>query len=877
MKNVVPDSRSPFPRLISNPLGTWGLTGLLLFLGGLLSFWFADRAQRSEQQRISENFRSLTNYQIAANDERIGLIFELLAGIRRAVLYQDTLTRAEFDGLCREIFDTHTGILSLQWVMEVPADRRREVERQLGADYGYPITFKHRTPANTFAPAPPAEAYRVIRYATPLEPNAIVLGYDITSAPTFADQEYARLNNSTAISTPFRLAQTNRDDEEFGIIFILPVIVPNPGGSPTLRGFVQAVFKVSGIFEPAILDQYSDHAVYRYYDQSVDPAHPVLLYSTTERRTNPLAVGPDPSSETSFPRTLQQVIKVANREWMFRADARPEWIHAASSHESELILFAGLGMTALIALLFHGFARREHWAQKLIQERTEALVKGQRELQGIIDNSPNAIWIKDTAGRYILANQKMQMIYGEEVGSIIGQSDELFYPPDIAADMRAADERALRSDSHILVEGEYTIHGEQRYFYTVKFPLRDEQGVPFGIGGIATDVTTFKRVENQLAETQKLESLGVLAGGIAHDFNNLLTGMLGNASLMSVTLPPGDANRELAGEIETAARRAAELCRQMLAYSGRGKFVIERLNFTKAVEELVPLLRSSISSRTELRLHLDPQLPSIDADPSQLRQIIMNLVINASEALPESGGWVAVSSSSRYVISDHLREAIGHPDLLSGDYVSFRVQDNGSGMDEETQRRIFEPFFTTKFTGRGLGLSAVLGIVRSHQGALLVESALGHGTTFELLLPVAEGEADAQLAQTQPPFEQPPLRGLRVFLTEDETAVYRLITRVLAQAGAHVTAYENGAQAAAEFMPGKHDLAILDLTLPGLDGREVLVRLRDRQPDLPVLLISGYSEQEAYNHLTSVKPNGFLQKPFSSDELLAQIATIRAS
>ena len=872
-----PDPRRPSPRLALSLTQSRVLVACACAAGITLSVVFAQQARRAEAARIAESFRGLTHYQMAANSERMRLIEELLAGLRRAVTYQNELTRDEFDGICNEIFARYEGFQSLQWLQVVPHAWRTWIEEQLSVDYGFPITFKWLTPANTFQPAGERKEYRVIRYAMPVESNAIVLGYDVSRAATAAYQDRAAASASLAVTAPFRLAQTSRDDEELGINFIMPVYGPGDD-EPELRGFVQGVFRASGIFAPSVLPEYSGHATYRYLDRTDDPTRSTLLYSTAAEETVGPAGSPDPApdNQPASPLAVQQVINIGGREWLFVAEARPDWIASLRTHQPELILGGGLCMTGLAALVLLGFFRRARWVDQLVVERTHDLLTQRGELQAILDHSPNAIWIKDLEGRYVLANRVLEQIYGEPLANVIGRTDEVFYPPEVAEEMRAADRRALQAASHILIEGEYDIRGERRHYYTVKFPVRRESGEIFGVGGIATDVTTFKRVEHQLAETQKLESLGVLAGGIAHDFNNLLTGMLGNASLIAHQLPAEDEIGQSAREIETAAKRAAELCRQMLAYSGRGRFVIERLDLAAAVRELVPLLRSSMGACTDLRLRLDPGLPAVDVDPSQFRQVIMNLVINACEALPAQGGWVEVTNALRRLDRRQLRQAIGHPDLPAGHYLSFQVRDNGSGIEPGNLRRIFEPFFTTKFTGRGLGLSAVLGIVRSHRGALRVDSVPGQGTTFELFLPVPEGATAGPPARSALAAPLPgSLHGLRVYLVEDEPAVYQLVLRILARAGAHVTAYDTGARAANEFTAGEHDLAIIDLTLPGLGGREVLARLRDRQPEIPVLVISGYSEQEADDQFYAVRPDGFLQKPFSAAELMEAIERIR--
>src|SRR5882724_5046834 len=264
------------------------------------------------------------------------------------------------------------------------------------------------------------------------------------------------------------------------------------------------------------------------------------------------------------------------------------------------------------------------------------------------------------------------------------------------------------------------------------------------LAGFARDVT--ERVaadrhrgllESKLLDAQKLESLGILAGGIAHDFNNLLTGILGNVSLMRLELPSTSALTEHVDQIEAVTIRAADLCRQLLAYSGKGRFVVRPLDVSELVRQTAPLLQLSMGKNATLRLDLGENLPAVDADATQMRQVTMNLVVNAAEALGERAGVVGIATGVLHAEGDYLRTTFLAPELAEGQYVFVEVSDNGCGMGPATQAKVFDPFFSTKFTGRGLGLSAVLGIVRGHKGAIKVYSAPGRGSTFKVLFPAA--------------------------------------------------------------------------------------------------------------------------------------------
>ncbi|MCL4401599.1 MAG: ATP-binding protein, partial [Acidobacteria bacterium] len=273
-------------------------------------------------------------------------------------------------------------------------------------------------------------------------------------------------------------------------------------------------------------------------------------------------------------------------------------------------------------------------------------------------------------------------------------------------------------------------------------PIHNKTGRIVGASHVARNVTERKRFEEQLRHTQKLESLGILAGGIAHDFNNLLTGILGNTSLALETLPANNPITDQRRDVVNASERAAHLTRQLLAYAGKGRFFIEPINISALVREISGLIQTSIPKNVQLRFELRDDLPFVMADASQLHQLVMNLVINGAEAIgPEMTGTVLVTTSVQTVDEHRPGNLEGVPELAPGTYVGVEVHDTGCGMDEPTLNRIFDPFFTTKFTGRGLGLAAVQGIVRGHKGALKVHSRPGKGTTFKVLFPATHETA----------------------------------------------------------------------------------------------------------------------------------------
>jgi PAS domain S-box-containing protein len=411
--------------------------------------------------------------------------------------------------------------------------------------------------------------------------------------------------------------------------------------------------------------------------------------------------------------------------------------------------------------------------------------------------------------------------------------------------------------------------GSYRWVLTNGVPRFDRDGSFVGYIGSAIDVEDRRQNEEKLRQSAKLESLGVLAGGIAHDFNNILVGILANAALLEDYIPEDSPARELVSGLSKAGERAAQLTRQMLAYSGRGRFVIEKVNLSDQVRQILGLVHASIPKNVRVRLDLNGELPEVLADSSQLQQLVMNLLINAAEAIAPKPGIVSVSTGVVRLDEGFLRSNTAGEHADPGEFVVLSVSDNGVGMDFSTRARMFDPFFTTKFTGRGLGLAAVQGIVRGHKGAIQVDSALAEGTTFRVFLPVASRPEPMDAAPGAAP-ALPAARGGRetILVADDEEMVRKTAFAVLEKLGYRVLLSEDGSQALECFArhPGEIQLILLDMTMPVMNGEEVLTRLRSGGHRVKVIASSGYSEAEALGRFGS-GIDGFLQKPYTANQI----------
>jgi PAS domain S-box-containing protein len=422
--------------------------------------------------------------------------------------------------------------------------------------------------------------------------------------------------------------------------------------------------------------------------------------------------------------------------------------------------------------------------------------------------------------------------------------------------------------------------GEIGYLWGLGEVIRDASGAATHVVGTVVDMTARKQAEAerqklamQIQQAQKLESLGVLAGGIAHDFNNILTGILGYADLALQELPAHAPARHLIGEAAKGARRAADLTNQLLAYSGKGRFVLSALNLNEVVKDMAQLLQVSIPKKCELRYNFMANLPAIEADPSQVRQIVMNLIINAAEAIGDRSGVIALTTGVMDCDQVCLTETYLHEGAPTGLYVYLEVADTGCGMSDETRARIFEPFFTSKFTGRGLGLAAVLGIVRGHHGLINVQSELGKGTTFKIAFPATSASASIEPSRSA---VGPTWRGHGVILVvDDEESIRSLAKRMLERMGFAVVTANDGREALDIFrkQPNEIRLVLLDMTMPRLDGEETFRELCRIRGDIKAILSSGYDEQSATSRFTGKGLTGFVQKPYTYEQLMTACRT----
>ncbi len=515
----------------------------------------------------------------------------------------------------------------------------------------------------------------------------------------------------------------------------------------------------------------------------------------------------------------------------------------------------------------------------------EALRESEERYRVLVENGPDGVVLAAAGdGRLVMVNSRAAQLHGYD------SPEEMVASGKAALDFVSSEDHSrVRSEVRKLVDNGRVTSLECTLLRKDGTPMAAEisaalvhgpNGQCAGCILIERDTSARertrqdnRRLELQIQQAQKMESLGILAGGIAHDFNNLLTVVIGNASLAIMKSPHSSPLQGYLTGIETAAKRAAALSSQMLAYSGKGRFVVEPTSLNQVVTEMGCLLEASISKKVALRYDLAKDLPAILADVTQLRQVIMNLLTNASEAIGEQQGEICVTSGARECDQAYLRNAFMHPELAAGTYVHLDVTDTGCGMDQSTLARIFDPFFSTKFTGRGLGLCALLGIVRGHKGAILVRSTPSRGTSFRLLFPAAAAPKNVEVAAVEPG----EWRGEgTILLVDDEPGVLEVASTLLKQIGFSVLTAENGRRGVALFRDHLAEIScvLLDLKMPEMDGWEALAELKRIKRDVRVILSSGYSEQESVSGVLANELAGFLHKPYDYAEIVNTLRSV---
>jgi len=538
----------------------------------------------------------------------------------------------------------------------------------------------------------------------------------------------------------------------------------------------------------------------------------------------------------------------------------------ASQLVSRRLLIAAAGALLSIALTYG----RLLITQRHQERSSEALLQSESLMRSITEGANEVIFLKDLKGRYVMINTPGAAMIGRTVAETLGKTDVDIFPAETAEAIRRVDSQVLQTGKALTYELDMTVPSGIRHFLSTKSPRFGPDGELIGLIGVSLDITDRRKLEEQLRQTQKMEAIGTLSGGIAHDFNNLLTVIKGYTGLvLNATADSG--TRAMVARIDQAADRAAALTSQLLAYSRRQVLQPRVFNLNSLVLNLDKLLQRLIGEDITLKSVIEPILGSIKADPGQIEQVIMNLVVNARDAMPK-GGDLTLETANANLDEDYART---HEGVRPGSYVMLAVSDTGLGMDAATRSHIFEPFFTTKGVGRGtgLGLSMAYGIVKQSGGSIEVYSEPGHGTTFKIYLPRVEAPIESLPGKSSDQLS----RGTEtILLVEDDHQVRELARRILSSCGYTVLAAESAAAVIrhCESHAGPIHVLLTDVVMPGMGGREIAEQVKPRRPGIKVLYMSGYTTNAIVHHGVLDPGTHFLQKPFTPVALAAKIREV---
>ena len=534
------------------------------------------------------------------------------------------------------------------------------------------------------------------------------------------------------------------------------------------------------------------------------------------------------------------------------------------------IMLEGEPATLTIAL---DVTRQNHIIQELKQQH--------HMLEVILSSSPVGVWMRDAKGKLQFVNDAYAHMIGVDKEALLEAEDDYALVGEDTAHTRKSSDMICRTSGTLHHSSEFyvTRQGDEMVCEVIKVPLFDE-GHYQGLVGFSLDVT--KRVQAEIEkteiqrkalETQHLESLGVLSGGIAHDFNNLLAVIMGNAGLMRKRLTPNTEEQIFMQRIEETCQKAASLCQQMLTYAGKSVLSSKPIQVSSLVHDMGSLLEVSLSKKVSIRYDLALDVPCFEGDEAQIQQLVLNLITNANEAMQEQGGNITLRTfaASADVLEqkvDGLRVCVGA--FKPANYVCLEVQDHGCGMDEATQQRIFEPFFTTKFTGRGLGMSAMLGTVQGHDGVIAMKSNPGQGTLFRVFFPVKDmHEPAASPAPTEKTAQTHAERRGKVLIVDDERILLETAQAMLEDLGYETFLAEDGEQAVSIYQAKQHEIqtVLLDMTMPKMDGKACAEALLKLNPNLKIIIASGYAEDDIYKQFKGMKLAGIVQKPYDFERL----------
>ncbi len=730
-------------------------------------------------------------------------------------------------------------------------------------------------------------AARILQVAPAAGLNLRALGEDALADDTRRGAlQLARDSGGLAITPRLLLPADASGKQEPGFVMVLPVYArQQPLGTVAARraaiaGWVLAAVRMGDLMS-SLYGEGTPGVETRVHD-GVEVTDATLMYSPGPKRE-----GLSPAFEA------REYIGFAGHSWTIDAQALPEFEHRPGGAAATIMALSGIGLSLVLALLTYQLATGRQRAHEAALRMTVALRASEERYRRIVETADEGIWVTDADGRTVFANPKMAQMLGLTAEALLGRPMAEFIEPDNVAGAVVAKAMGMVNGQTIGTSAAGDQHGGQErrlrradgsrlWALVATTPIVDTAGRFDGSLAMVTDITPQKQaeiaraeLEVQLRASQKMEAIGTLAGGIAHDFNNILAAILGNV-VLAQREPMEPVARSRLGQIKQSAEQARGLVQQILAFSRRQPHSLKRQPLAPVVEESVRLLRPLLPAMVELELVLPDAPMTVQADATQLHQVLMNLCTNAWHAMNGAAGRIEVRLD-RQTLDDDTAQRRG---LQSGPHAHLAVIDNGCGMNEATRQRLFEPFFTTKPVGQGtgLGLAVVHGIVSAHQGAIGVTSTPGRGTHFDLYFPLQPDLPEASATAAAGPPQAAPAPDPHVMYLDDDPVMVVMVEGLLRHAGYRVTTFEDPREAMARLRarPAEIDLVVTDFNMPGLSGLEVAGELASLRPGLPVVISSGYVTEALLDAAARVGVRSVMQKEFTLEQLPALLRRLLA-
>ena len=852
-----------------------------LVVGTLFSFALFSLFHREEQAQLNDQTQRLVEHHVEALDRKVNRYNDFLNGFRLLFSAYDDITYAEFVEATHIAQTEYVGLDALEWApFLTPADLP-ELRRQLESQGLPALPLQTRADEGSLVQlSNPNDTIQPVVYIEPFAPNQRAYGFDILGGFNRPAVERARLENTPVMSRVTRLFSES-SPEGFALYF--PVRRSTPDGEE-FRGTIIGLFQLEkfvGELADAVVDGAADITI-----EDITPNDSEGHLATLHAQGG-ITLSPSPNNlagDSSLARTVEY--SPWQRQWRLTIIPTQTWTARHSSLTSWFVLLFAMACTVAMAGMIGQRERHLRDIEVRVAMRTRELTASQSQFRSVIEHSSNSIFLKSIDRRYLVVNQQFCKVNGLTEKELIGRSDDEVFASAINAKFRDTDLRVLNEGNAINFEDHRTIDGRKYVFFVSKFPIFAEDGSVTAIGGVAVDVTERVEIEareraaeRELLKNQRLESIASISAGIAHQFNNLLAIILSNTEMMAqqraIRAPLGTQNPQ--SEITHAVERASRLCRQMLAYSGLAPMNPQSIAINEFIQSNLVILRSKSQASQPPKLTLKDALPKIIADEPSLQLCLSSLLANAAEAVRESHGKVEIHTRLVDANVESFQSAFDSPDLPAGQYVEIAVIDDGPGIPTEVQAKIFDPFVSSKFTGRGLGLAAAFGVIKRSRAAVFIESSPGMGTTFRILWPVAP--------ESVPPFQpnsrpvaglSDSAKGLRALVVDDERSIRIMTCSALKRLGISTVEAEDGEEGLQRFVnsPDSIDFVITDLTMPKLDGDDMLLEMRATCPGLPAMMISGYSLRDVRKRFEIDHCTRFLGKPFKIADFYAELSEI---